>query len=511
MPLRYLDRVLETFTTTGTGDIITAGAVTGYQGWSALDDQDTAPYCAADLTSGAWEVGTALIKKAPAQDTSFSSVAVLCHADGTNLSTTFSNDATMTGKPTLSSTNSSLVYITTAEKKFGTGSMRFPTADSAYCAVLLSPTSALNIGTGDFTAEMFVKRLAGTGSVSGTLFDYEGAIQGSTNANSFAISMYSSGLYFQKAGGSAGVGTYACSVGDGSWHHVAWSRTSGVSKFFYDGTQLDSFTDTTSYNQTAAKGITLGGNATVGADSSLNSRSCIDEFRLTIGVGRYTSAFTPTSTIFGANASSGAVSLERAPTKSSNANALVNFATGTKQVFLAPTATFFEGSSSSSSGVLFVPKLADMAVSASGATVSPNGNYSTGSNFFATCNLTLNGARVFWNSSSPQNVKLKVYLNGSSTAADTVTMSAISNAAKVNAMFSTPIAIPAGTLVKFALWETGGTSVGVFSGMTSLPMKLVIGTGALAITGENFYGSGDVNPTTVDTAPVTVCLHPLIS
>ena len=57
MTLQFADRVMETFTTTGTGTISLAGAVTGYQAFSAVcSNGDTAYYAASDA-SGNWEVG----------------------------------------------------------------------------------------------------------------------------------------------------------------------------------------------------------------------------------------------------------------------------------------------------------------------------------------------------------------------------------------------------------------------------------------------------------------------
>jgi hypothetical protein len=51
-----VDRVKETSTTTGTGTLTLAGAVTGYQAFSAaFADQDRVWYCVTDGTN--WEVG----------------------------------------------------------------------------------------------------------------------------------------------------------------------------------------------------------------------------------------------------------------------------------------------------------------------------------------------------------------------------------------------------------------------------------------------------------------------
>lgn len=56
MALIYKDRVQETTTTTGTGTLTLAGAVSGFQAFSAVGDGNTCIYCIEDA-NGAWEVG----------------------------------------------------------------------------------------------------------------------------------------------------------------------------------------------------------------------------------------------------------------------------------------------------------------------------------------------------------------------------------------------------------------------------------------------------------------------
>lgn len=60
---KYVDRVMETSTTTGTGDITLAGAVTGYQDWNTglgtnvLTDYSIVAVDASGVPTGEWEVG----------------------------------------------------------------------------------------------------------------------------------------------------------------------------------------------------------------------------------------------------------------------------------------------------------------------------------------------------------------------------------------------------------------------------------------------------------------------
>jgi hypothetical protein len=57
MALVLKDRVRETTTSTGTGTITLAGAVTGFQSFSVVGNANTTYYAIVDSTAGAWEVG----------------------------------------------------------------------------------------------------------------------------------------------------------------------------------------------------------------------------------------------------------------------------------------------------------------------------------------------------------------------------------------------------------------------------------------------------------------------
>lgn len=55
--LVYVDRVEETTTTTGTGTYALAGAVTGFQSFSTVGNNNTTYYAAVDATGANWEIG----------------------------------------------------------------------------------------------------------------------------------------------------------------------------------------------------------------------------------------------------------------------------------------------------------------------------------------------------------------------------------------------------------------------------------------------------------------------
>lgn len=57
MAFTLADRVQETTTTTGTGTITLAGAVTGFQSFAAVGNGNTTFYSIADQSGSQWEVG----------------------------------------------------------------------------------------------------------------------------------------------------------------------------------------------------------------------------------------------------------------------------------------------------------------------------------------------------------------------------------------------------------------------------------------------------------------------
>ena len=57
MALILADRVQETTTTTGTGTVTLAGAVSGYQTFAAVGDGNSTYYTIAGQTGSEWEVG----------------------------------------------------------------------------------------------------------------------------------------------------------------------------------------------------------------------------------------------------------------------------------------------------------------------------------------------------------------------------------------------------------------------------------------------------------------------
>lgn len=174
------------------------------------------------------------------------------------------------------------VVTSTAQFKFGTSSAFF---DGSGDWLSIPSDPDFNFSTGDYTLEAFV-RLTNT-SGNKVIFDFR-----STSLSEISPVLYVTGsdlVYY--VNGVAAI-TGAAALSPTTWHHVALSRTSGISKLFVDGGQVGvSYTDG---NDFPTRGLRIGAN--LQGASSMNGY--IDEVRITKGSSRYNSGFTPTTTQF---------------------------------------------------------------------------------------------------------------------------------------------------------------------------------------------------------------------
>ena len=155
--------------------------------------------------------------------------------------------------------------------RFGAGSLEL----TSIGANRIDATSSdFNFGTGDFTIEGFFNAQ----SVSNRAFFSFGAR---------LVYTASGWAYFNGSTNAISGGT----VLTGSFQHVALCRASGVMRLFVDGVQVGSdFAESVAIDPGAMRiGWYNGGNP---------AGTFYDEFRVTKGVARYTSNFTPPSSAF---------------------------------------------------------------------------------------------------------------------------------------------------------------------------------------------------------------------
>lgn len=210
-------------------------------------------------------------------DPYFANVTSLIHFDGTNGSTTFTDQ--IPGRTWSIGSGSPILNTTTP--KFGTASLK--NTGSSY--VDSNSDDGLAFGTGDFTVEGWFRPVS-----TGTLmwFDMRTAL------SQPRVCLYTaSGALNYYVNGAVRI-TGAYNITTTNWHHIAVSRVSGQTRVFVNGTQVGStWADTTDYTAGRIRFGTAGDTPGFGSHAGYT-----DSFRVTKGVGRYTANFVPPQRAF---------------------------------------------------------------------------------------------------------------------------------------------------------------------------------------------------------------------
>jgi hypothetical protein len=195
----------------------------------------------------------------------------------------------------LDNTNSNILQtvgnaqVDTSVVKYGTGSMKFDgTGD-----VLVKPADPIYaFGTEDFTIEFWYWK-----SANG-VNNYDTVFSTGTNGNAaggFLIEISATrGIYIVWNNGSAAYNTTTSYINDSSWHHCAVVRSGSTLYLFIDGNSI-----TLSPNNNISASIQCLGTVMIGSGAGPSAtpswyfNGYIDDLRITKGVARYTSAFTP--------------------------------------------------------------------------------------------------------------------------------------------------------------------------------------------------------------------------
>ena len=190
-------------------------------------------------------------------------------------------DSTSTNRLILTQGNT---QITTTNFKYGTGSLYF---DGDADFLQMPVNSNMVLGTDNFTIEFwcnFVDSNYTAGNYSRTIMS-----QGNT-FRILVIGVTSSG---NPAGsiafwaGTTTTGRTVMTVNDGSWHHIAFTRDSGIMRCFVDGILKSTINNSTNFNNTTSPyyiGRQLNGGYYKGF---------LDDIRIVKGVALYTQEFTP--------------------------------------------------------------------------------------------------------------------------------------------------------------------------------------------------------------------------
>jgi SPP1 family predicted phage head-tail adaptor len=203
-------------------------------------------------------------------DPNFSSVQLLLHGNGTNGSTTFTDNS----NNNFSLTRGGNTVISTAQSKFGGASILF---DGAGDYLQIPNNSNLTLGTGDFTMEFWIYPLSQPGLFN-TIIGGDATSQPIVNLRGSGTSSSISMNVF----GSADIFNESFTFTQNNWYHVAISRSGTSLKVYVNGNQIGP-TITNSTNISAP--ITCVGGLISYAQ---NFNGYIDDVRITKGVARYT-------------------------------------------------------------------------------------------------------------------------------------------------------------------------------------------------------------------------------
>ena len=211
---------------------------------------------------------------------------LLLHCNGTDGSTTFIDESGNTV------TAHADAQIDTAQKKFGTGSCLL---DGTGDYLSLPSSTDWLFGTGDFTIDYWARLTSFTAST-------EGYMRVFTSVLSNHWTIYHDKLTTQAVlrfkhvetyygPGDAAYRFYGWYPSIDTWYHIAFVRNGSEFDCYVDGTKLTRYTDTQITDiREVAKGLEIGRGKT---SSPQYFDGHLDEIRVSKGIARWTSNFTP--------------------------------------------------------------------------------------------------------------------------------------------------------------------------------------------------------------------------
>lgn len=213
-------------------------------------------------------------------DPFFSNVSLLLHMDGANGSTTFTDNS----NNNFTVTPAGNAQISTTQSKFGGASGYFDVASGIDCVV----NTAFEYGTGDYTVEFFIY-MTSINPNGVIIYDHRTAAAATQNVPTIYID--GSNILTLFINGNFRISN-AGTVPLNSWTHIALVRNAGTTRLYLNG----NLTGSTTYfynSQNLAPYF-----AYYKLANLYNLIGYMDEVRITKGVARYTSNFTPPTAPF---------------------------------------------------------------------------------------------------------------------------------------------------------------------------------------------------------------------
>jgi hypothetical protein len=213
-------------------------------------------------------------------DPQYGSVSLLLHGNGTNGSTTITDNSP--SPKTVTAVGNA--QISTAQSKFGGSSIAF---DGNGDYITSASNAEFAFGTGDFTIE-FWHYISST--VNQAFFETIPIGGISVRNNGFVLVIDAGKWNVYSSGGFRGQSTNTPSTNQ--WVHFALVRSGTTWTYYANGTSNGSFTY--SVNLTQSNFVC----GRVGDDSSYFINGYLDDYRITKGIARYTANFTPPAAPF---------------------------------------------------------------------------------------------------------------------------------------------------------------------------------------------------------------------
>ena len=237
-----------------------------------------------DLADNKFDVSVIEERDATVGDSNFDKVELLLPFEGANDATSTTDESD--SNHTVSFNGSA--DISTAQSKFGGSSLYLAGGSNDY--INIAGSSDFNFGTDDFTIEFWMYR---THTAYGVVVETRG---GEDTTSTDGITFYL---------GSGGNNEMRVAVNrsnvidinqdhqtNDQWQHFAIVREGSTMTLYIDGTARGSGSNSTNFNRTRPIRI---GNFHGSSSGGYGFQGYIDDFRVTKGLARYTSNFTPPS------------------------------------------------------------------------------------------------------------------------------------------------------------------------------------------------------------------------
>lgn len=172
--------------------------------------------------------------------------------------------------------------VSTSVKKFDPSSIYIPGRTNNPYLITNPVVAGYGIGTGNFTYEAFVY-LTGTDN-------WQAFFEGRTGGGYYmGVNQSTRNPYVIGSDGFT-LNASPATIPLNTWTHMAYVRNNGILKIYLDGTEVASGSTTVNVGSTY---IAIGGDP-----GNLAMNGYMDEVRITAGVARYTSNFTPPTAAF---------------------------------------------------------------------------------------------------------------------------------------------------------------------------------------------------------------------